>query len=100
MHKTPNRVCIVGAGPSGIAAGKVLKEHSIPFDCYEAGEHVGGNWLYENINGMSSAYKSLFANTSKPRMQYADYPMPDHYPVFPHHTQLLSISTTMWSILV
>jgi hypothetical protein len=37
---------------------------------------------------MSSAYKSLFINTSKPRMQFSDYPMPDQYPVFPHHTQI------------
>lgn len=88
MAETPNRVCIIGAGSSGITACKVLKEHGIPFDCYEAGDRVGGNWVYENKNGMSSAYKSLFINTSKPRMQYSDYPMPEHYPVFPHHTQI------------
>ena len=88
MSETPNRVCIIGAGSSGIAACKVLKEHDIPFDCYEASDRVGGNWAYENPNGMSSAYLSLFINTSKPRMQYSDYPMPPHYPVFPHHTQI------------
>ncbi|HEY6410767.1 MAG TPA: NAD(P)-binding domain-containing protein [Ktedonobacteraceae bacterium] len=88
MKDIPNRVCIIGAGSSGIAACKVLKDHSIPFVCYEAGDCVGGNWVYENVNTMSSAYKSLFINTSKPRMQFSDYPMPDHYPVFPHHTQI------------
>jgi dimethylaniline monooxygenase (N-oxide forming) len=88
MPELPNRVCIIGAGSSGIAACKVLKEHGIPFDCYEAGDRVGGNWVFENSNGMSSAYKSLFINTSKPRMQYSDYPMPDSYPIFPHHTQI------------
>lgn len=85
---TPNRVCIIGAGSSGIAACKVLKEHAIPFDCYEASDRVGGNWAYDNPNRMSSAYKSLFINTSKPRMQYSDYPMPESYPVFPHHSQI------------
>ncbi len=88
MPELPNRVCIIGAGSSGIAACKVLKDQGIPFDCYEAGNRVGGNWVFENSNGMSSAYKSLFINTSKPRMQYSDYPMPDSYPVFPHHTQI------------
>ena len=88
MPELPNRVCIIGAGSSGIAACKVLKDYGIPFDCYEAGDRVGGNWVYANRNGMSSAYKSLFINTSKPRMQYSDYPMPDSYPVFPHHTQI------------
>ncbi|HET9921520.1 MAG TPA: NAD(P)-binding protein, partial [Ktedonobacteraceae bacterium] len=80
---TPNRMCIIGAGSSGIAACKVLKEHAIPFDCFEASDRVGGNWAYDNPNRMSSAYKSLFINTSKPRMQYSDYPMPESYPVFP-----------------
>ena len=84
----PQRVCVIGAGSSGIAACKTLKQFGIPFDCYEAGERVGGNWVYENNNGMSSAYKSLFINTSRPRMQYSDYPMPERYPVFPHHTQI------------
>lgn len=88
MSEIPNRVCIIGAGSSGIAACKVLKDHGIPFDCYEAGDRVGGNWVYDNNNRMSSAYKSLFINTSRPRMQYSDYPMPEHYPVFPHHTQI------------
>src|SRR6266852_3530521 len=88
MTDLPNRVCIIGAGSSGIAACKTLKDYSIPFDCYEAGDRVGGNWVYNNSNKMSSAYQSLFINTSRPRMQYSDYPMPDEYPVFPHHTQI------------
>ncbi len=88
MSETPNRVCIIGAGSSGIAACKVLQDHGIPFDCYEAGDRVGGNWAYDNPNNMSSAYKSLFINTSRLRMQYSDYPMPEHYPVFPHHTEI------------
>lgn len=87
---TPNRVCIIGAGSSGIASCKVLQEHGIPFDCFEASDRVGGNWAYDNPNQMSSAYKSLFINTSKPRMQYSDYPMPDSYPVFPHHSQIFA----------
>ena len=90
MSETPNRVCIIGAGSSGIAACKVLKDHGILYDCYEASDRVGGNWAYDNPNGMSSAYQSLFINTSKPRMQYSDYPMPDDYPVFPHHTQIFT----------
>ena len=88
MQEVPQRVCIIGAGSSGIAACKVLQDHGIPFDCYEAGDQVGGNWLYNNSNRMSSAYQSLFINTSRPRMQYSDYPMPEDYPVFPHHTQI------------
>ena len=82
------RACIIGAGSSGIAAAKALHERGIPFDCFEASDRVGGNWVFENSNGMSAAYRELFINTSRPRMEYTDYPMPESYPDFPHHTQI------------
>ena len=80
--------CVIGAGSSGIAAAKALHEHGIPFDCYEKSDRVGGNWVFANKNGMSSAYRSLHINTSRDRMEYSDYPMPRSYPDFPHHTQI------------
>jgi hypothetical protein len=83
-----SRVCIVGAGSSGIASCQVLQDRGIPFDCFEKGSGVGGNWRYDNDNGMSSAYRSLFINTSRRLMAYASYPMPDDYPDYPHHTQI------------
>jgi hypothetical protein len=84
-----DKVCIVGAGSSGIAAVKVLAGRGIGVDCFEAGSGVGGNWRYENDNGMSSAYASLHINTSKTLMQYSDFPMPAEYPDYPHHAQIL-----------
>lgn len=84
-----HKVCIIGAGSSGIVACKVLQENQIPFDCYEKGSGIGGNWRYMNDNGMSSAYRSLHINTSKKVMAYSDFPMPDHYPDYPSHFQIL-----------
>src|SRR5947208_4593296 len=84
----PGRVCIVGAGSSGIATCQVMQARGIPFDCFESGSEVGGNWRYLNDNGMSSAYRSLHINTSRDMMQYAAYPMPAHYPDYPHHAQI------------
>ncbi|TAH21456.1 MAG: NAD(P)/FAD-dependent oxidoreductase [Cytophagales bacterium] len=83
------KVCIIGAGSSGIAAAKVLKQHGVAFDCYEKGSAIGGNWRYQNDNGMSSAYLSLHINTSKSMMAYSDFPMPEAYPAFPHHSLIL-----------
>ena len=48
-------VCIIGAGSSGITAAKALKESGISFDCFEKGSQIGGNWRFNNDNGMSSA---------------------------------------------
>jgi len=79
------RVCIIGAGSSGIAACQVLHARGIPFDCFEAGSEVGGNWRYDNDNGMSSAYRSLHAKSSRRCMQYAAFPMPGDYPDYLSH---------------
>ena len=79
---------MIGAGSSGIASCQVLHERGVPFDCFERGSGVGGNWRYHNDNGMSSAYRSLFINTSRNLMEYAKYPMPRDYPDYPHHTQI------------
>jgi thioredoxin reductase len=79
---------IIGAGSSGIAAAKALAERGIDFDCYEASDRVGGNWVFANRNGMSAAYRDLHINTSRDRMAYSDFPMATSYPDFPHHTQI------------
>jgi cation diffusion facilitator CzcD-associated flavoprotein CzcO len=84
------RVAIVGAGPSGLASCQVLAQRGIPFDCFEKGSDVGGLWRYENDNALASAYASLHLNTSRETARYASYPMPEHYPDFPHHTQMLA----------
>jgi dimethylaniline monooxygenase (N-oxide forming) len=81
-------VCVIGAGSSGIAAAKALHERGIPFHCYEKSDQVGGNWVFGNRNGMSSAYRSLHINTSRERMEFSDFPMPKSYPDFPHHTHI------------
>jgi len=86
--RTLPKVCLIGAGSSGIATVKALHERGIPFDCFEKSDRVGGNWVFGNKNGMSAAYRDLFINTSRPRMEYSDYPMPESYPDFPHHTQI------------
>jgi hypothetical protein len=87
MSELP-RACVIGAGSSGIAAAKALLERGIPFDCFEKSDRVGGNWVFGNRNGMSSAYRSLHINTSRLRMEYSDFPMPAGYPDFPHHTEI------------
>jgi dimethylaniline monooxygenase (N-oxide forming) len=82
------KVCVIGAGSSGIASCQVLQARGIPFDCFEKGSEVGGNWRYMNDNEMSSAYRSLHINTSRGLMAYKTYPMPEDYPDYPNHFQI------------
>jgi hypothetical protein len=84
----PEKVCIVGAGSSGITACQVLASRGIPFDCFEKGSGIGGNWRYENDNGLSSAYRSLHINSGRRIMSFRAYPMPDDLPDYPDHFQI------------
>src|SRR5919109_3774838 len=87
MTRLP-KVCVIGAGSSGIAAAKALHQRGFDFDCFDKSDRVGGNWVYKNRNGMSSAYRSLHINTSREQMEYPGFPMPKSYPDFPHHTHI------------
>ena len=69
------RVCVIGAGSSGLAACTALQEHGITFDCFERGCDVVGNWRYLNDSGTSSCYSSLHTNVSRARMEYPSFPM-------------------------
>ena len=83
------RTCVIGAGPSGISVAKRLKEYGIPYDQFEASDDVGGNWYYNNPNGMSACYQSLHIDTSKWRLAFEAFPVPAQWPDYPHHSQLL-----------
>jgi dimethylaniline monooxygenase (N-oxide forming) len=82
------KTCIIGAGSSGMVAVKALLDAGVPFDCFEESDRVGGLWVFENKNGKSAAYRSLSINTSRQRMQYADFPMPESYPDYPGHADI------------
>ncbi len=93
MSTTPTssalpRVCIIGAGSSGIPVVKAMVERGIAFDCFEASDEIGGNWCFRNPNGMSAAYESLHINTHAQLMEYADYPMPADTPHYPSHKRI------------
>ncbi|CAJ1495917.1 flavin-containing monooxygenase [[Mycobacterium] burgundiense] len=87
QHSSP-RTAIIGAGISGLTAGKMLKDYGIPYTTFETSDRIGGNWAFGNPNGHSSAYRSLHIDTSRHRLSFKDFPMPEHYPSFPHHSEI------------
>jgi cation diffusion facilitator CzcD-associated flavoprotein CzcO len=88
MGELPS-VCVIGAGVSGLTACKALTDFGVPYTCFESSDEVGGNWYFQNPNGVSSAYRSLHIDISKPSISFRDFPMPDRYPDYPHHTHIL-----------
>lgn len=83
-----SRVAIIGAGSSGLAVAKQLKHRGIAFECFEKEDQLGGNWCYGKP--ASGVYQSTHTISSKPLTEYREYPMPEEYPQYPHHTQVLA----------
>ena len=68
--------------------GQAAAGHGIDYDHLEMSDDVGGNWYYDNPNGRSACYQSLHIDTSKTRLQFEDFPTPEEWPDFPHHSQM------------
>ena len=79
-------VCVIGAGGTGLAAVKNLREQGFGVDCYERETGVGGGWNWRHSR--SPVYASTHLISSKPFTQFPDFPMPDDWPDYPHHSQL------------
>ncbi|CAN5635715.1 NAD(P)-binding domain-containing protein [soil metagenome] len=88
MLGTRPRTAVIGAGISGLTAGKMLSDYDIPHTTFETSDRIGGNWAFGNPNGRSSAYRSLHIDTSKYRLSFKDFPVPEHFPTFPHHSDI------------
>ena len=73
---------------AGLTAGKALKDYGVPYTIFETSDRIGGNWAFGNPNGRSSAYRSLHIDTSKHRLSFKDFPVPEHFPTFPHHSDI------------
>src|SRR5215470_11859644 len=89
--KSPSaRVCIVGAGPCGLTTVKNLLAAGIEdFVCYEEAPAVGGNWVYDDAPDRRSVYMATRLISSRRLSEFEDFPMPEDYPDFPSHRQML-----------
>ena len=79
--------CVIGAGPSGLAALKNLRAAGVAAECLEREGGLGGNWNF------GAATSRVFASTrlvsSKSLTAYLDHPMPREWPAYPDHRQCL-----------
>lgn len=82
------RVCVIGAGPSGITAAKNLLDEHHDVVVYDYGNEVGGNWVFSDKPSHSSVFETTHIISSKTLSQYDDFPMPEDYPDYPSHQQL------------
>jgi len=88
INQRTENVCVVGAGAAGLTAIKNLREYGFGVDCYERETGVGGAWNWRHDR--SPVYASAHLISSKPFTQFPDFPMPDSWPDYPHHSQILA----------
>ncbi|XP_069593578.1 dimethylaniline monooxygenase [N-oxide-forming] 2-like [Ranitomeya imitator] len=88
MAKT---VAIIGAGCSGLTAIKCCLEEGLDPTCFEKSDDIGGLWRYTEMveDRRASLYSCVVTNSSKEMMCYTDFPMPDVFPAYLHHSKVL-----------
>uniref|UniRef100_A0A914N000 Flavin-containing monooxygenase n=1 Tax=Meloidogyne incognita TaxID=6306 RepID=A0A914N000_MELIC len=82
------RVCVIGAGVSGLPSIKACLEQNLEVDCFEKTSSIGGLWNYRpnEDNVGANVMASTVVNTSKELMAYSDFPPPPEWPNFMHHS--------------
>ncbi|MFE7193508.1 flavin-containing monooxygenase [Kitasatospora sp. NPDC057541] len=81
-------MCIIGAGPAGLAAAHALAVRGVDFVCLEKAPEVGGIWRKPGAGEHGPGYRSLHLNTAKELTGYAAFPMPDSFPTYPRHDEM------------
>lgn len=81
-------VCIIGAGPAGLAAARALRERGVSYVHLERNSGVGGLWDIEAPGG--PMYESAHFISSKTKSGFSGYPMPDSFPDYPSHRNVLA----------
>lgn len=85
------KTAIIGAGCSGITALKNCLQAGLEqVVCYEQNSDIGGNWIYTAEPSHSSVCETTHIISSKSLSQYLDFPMPETYPDYPSHEQVLA----------
>ncbi|KAM9186765.1 flavin-containing monooxygenase 5-like [Mergus octosetaceus] len=85
------RVAVIGAGASGLCALKCCLDEGLEPTCFERSGDIGGLWRFQEQpeEGRASIYRSVIINTSKEMMCFSDFPIPDDFPNYMHHSKIM-----------
>lgn len=81
-------VAVVGGGPAGLTMARRLAQTNASFRVFERNSDVGGIWDIDAPG--SPMYESAHFISSRTLSGFPDFPMPDDYPDYPDHRQLLA----------
>lgn len=85
-----SEVCVVGAGPAGLAMGRALLQQGVPFHMFDRNPGVGGIW--NPAHAASPMYLSAHFISSKgaPATTFRGFPFPDAAATYPAHHEVLA----------
>ena len=79
---------MIGAGPAGLLAARSFKHAGIAYDQVDKNDDVGGIWDIKNE--WSPMYETAHFISSKTVSNLPGFPMPEDYPDYPNHRQILA----------
>ncbi len=88
MAMQSSKTCIIGAGPAGLAAARALRLKGLDWDLFETHDDVGGIW--DIARDQTPMYESAHFISSKTMSGFEGFPMPEDYPDYPSHRQILA----------
>lgn len=84
------RICVIGAGPCGLAIAKHLLQVGLRnFIVFDRQRQLGGNWVESDASEHSSVYEGVRSISSRRLTAFADLPFPAGTPDYPTRHQLL-----------
>lgn len=99
MNSNQPEICIIGAGPAGLAMARACQVLGIGYDQIEAHSDVGGIWDIDQPG--TPMYESAHFISSKSMSGFDGFPMPTNYPDYPSHRQILAYIrafSDLWSL--
>ncbi|PIE13100.1 MAG: monooxygenase [Rhodobacterales bacterium] len=86
MTRTEDKFALIGAGPMGLAAAKVMRQQGVPFQGFELASDVGGLWDIDAPR--STMYETAHLISSKTMTEFTDFPMRADVAEYPSHREM------------
>jgi len=92
VSRVPTRlpVCVVGAGPAGLAMARALKRAGLPFQVFEKNPGVGGIWDPDHAGSPMYDSAHFISSRDAPMSTFRGHPFPRDAAIYPSHRQVLA----------
>jgi dimethylaniline monooxygenase (N-oxide forming) len=81
------KICVIGAGISGLTTAKSFLQKGFDVTVYEKGSSIGGVWA------PARSYSGVTTQTTRDAYSFSDFPMPSEYPDWPTGEQVFEYLT-------